>query len=214
ENEEAPDWLGTKTNLIKHWTGKLVPDSQNLASADLWDTFDVFVPSPYPTATYDAPEVDIGFDDTVRVWAAIISALGPGEAGEAAPQYAIDYKLAAGAYDGFQDWDVGEIELRYLTPRVSVATATGVYYLSSFSHTVDLRERTQKASGIAIAAAGTLITFPISFHTAPFVRVFIDGSSALYATNTNVTTTGFTIHVFNSSGTDVGGVVNWEATGV
>ncbi len=53
-----------------------------------------------------------------------------------------------------------------------------------------------------------------AFHLTPRVKVVADGSSARIATKANVSTTGFTAHVFDPAGNDVGGAVDWEATGV
>ena len=64
-----------------------------------------------------------------------------------------------------------------------------------------------------MAAGGQAIAFAQQFHTAPRVAATVDGTSALIATKENVTTTGFTAHVFNTGGTDVGGTLDWQATG-
>ncbi len=73
---QAPDWLGTLTGFVKHWTGMLVPDStmaaNQMTNAELFETF---VPYPVASATYDAPVIDTGFDDTMRVWAATAATL-------------------------------------------------------------------------------------------------------------------------------------------
>ena len=39
------------------------------------------------------------------------------------------------------------------------------------------------------------------------------GSAALYATVADVAATHCTIHVWNAAGADIGGAVNWTATG-
>jgi hypothetical protein len=36
----------------------------------------------------------------------------------------------------------------------------------------------------------------------------------LIATASSISATGFTAHVFNTAGTEVGGTINWTATGV
>ena len=212
--EEAPRWLGARTNFVIHYTGVLVPESQNPASDDDFETFDGFVPSPVAQAIYEAAEQDIDFDDTVRVWAEIRSALGPGEtAGVADPNHEIDYRKDAAAYDGFEPWSIGNIEARFIKQRLVLNTARGVAKVTGFKPTVDLLERSEGATNVVIGAGGTAINYAQQFHVAPRVAVTVDGTTALIGTKENVTTTGFTAHVFNTGGTDVGGTVDWEASG-
>ncbi len=214
QTEQAPRWPGTLTNMVKHYTGVLVPDSQNLASADGFETFDQFVVNPVPSAIYEAPQFDIDFDDTVRVWGDITSALGPGETvGVADPRLEIDYRLGAGAFDGFEPWNIGNVEARFLKLRLNLDTSKGVAKVTGFKPTVDLLERTEGASGVAVGAGGSAITFARRFHTTPRVAVTADGTTALIATKEAVSVTGFTAHVFNTGGSDVGGTVDWQSTG-
>jgi len=215
ESEQAPRWHGTLTGFVRHYTGVLAPDSTSLAGDLGWETFDQFVPNPVAQAVYEAPEQDVGFDDTVRVWADVASALGPGETtGVADPSYEIDYRLAAGAYDGFEPWTIGNVDARFVKQRIVLATAKGVAKITGFKPTVDLKERSEGAKGVAVAAGGATIAFARAFHLTPRVKVVADGASARIATKANVSTTGFTAHVFDTAGTDVGGTVDWEATGV
>ena len=87
---ENPRWEGTLAGFVKHdVSGWLVPDSNNLASDDDFDTFDVFVPNPFPIAIYEAAEIDIGFDSSVRAYAELEGVLGPGETGSADPFLAV-----------------------------------------------------------------------------------------------------------------------------
>ena len=70
---------------------RLVPDSNSLADAAGFEIFDQFVYDPVTAPTYDAAQVDLGFDaDNVRVWADISAALGPGESGQADPIFQVD----------------------------------------------------------------------------------------------------------------------------
>ena len=211
---QAPSWPGTLVNFVLHHTGVLVPKSQNLASADGYDTFDIFVINPFQTCTYESAEMDIGFDDDVRVWGDIQSTLGPGETGLAAPKLSIDYRLAAGSYDGFESWTIGNLTARYFKHKLTLDSLVGVAYINEFLPTVDVLEHTLSATGVTIAAAGgTTITFATPFHTVPFVRTFMAATTALIPVRSNVTATSFLAQVFNSSGADVGGTIDWEATG-
>lgn len=217
EQAEADPWGGTLTNMLRHWTGVLVPDSQTLASAmsdaELWDQLCF---NPYTNCYYEGEEIDLGFDATdVRVWGDITSVLGPGESGFADPDFQVDYKLSAGSYDGFEDWLAGTLSGRYVKPRIYVDTAhaSGVPVISALKTTLDVAERAEVHAGEAIAASGTIITFDQRFHLVPNIEVSVEGTTALLATYTNVTATSVKIHVWNVSGTDVGGTVTVRATG-
>lgn len=210
----APDWTGaTLTNLVKHHTGKLVPQSQSLASASGWDTFDTFVDNPYTSCSVETPEADIDFDDSVRVWFDTSLALGPGEAGDISSTTEIDHRLTGGTYDGFETWSVGQLTLRYMKSKLTLNVNGSVPYINYFNPTIDVLEHVVSESAVVIAAGGSTVTFPTQFHTAPFVRVFINGTTALYPTRSNITATGFDCDIFNAAGSNVGGSIDYEAIG-
>lgn len=209
------------TSFVKHEvSGRLVPNSLNLASDDDFETFDQFVVDPVPLCIYEAPEQDVFFEDIVRIWSDIQSSLGPGETvGVAAPTLYIDHSEEGSggdirAYDGFKIWTIGDVTARYVKQQVRLDTAIGVAYISLFTPTADLLERTEKADAATIAPGGTLITFSREFHNIPAITVTAQGSAGLIATHANESTISFTIHVFDTDGTDVGGVVDWQAIGV
>lgn len=222
EDQQAPGWVnlgnGTGIGFVNHYTGVLMPES-TLTAADAIDTFGdnywtEYAVSPVATAVYEAAEQDIDFDDSTRIFAEVLSALGPGETvGNANPQHEIDHRLDAGAYDGFEPWSVGSIKFRFVKQRIVLTTADGKVKITGFNPTIDLKKRTEEDTNVTIGPSGTAITFAQQFHSTPLVKVFIDSASALIPTRTGVTTTGFTAHVFDTSGTEVGGSVDWEATG-
>ncbi len=213
QNEQAPAWGGTLTNFVRHWTGVLVPQSQNLASADGWETFDQFVPNPYTQCIYESPEMDIDFDDTVRVWGNIDSALGPGETGLADPKLEIDSRTDAGSYVGFFSWSIGNVLGRYFKHRLVLDTSVGVAKITGFLPTVDIIERTERKDNVTVSASGTAITFDRPFHSPPQVEVTPVGATALIGMPDNITATGFTARTFDTAGTGTAGTVNWSATG-
>lgn len=213
QSEQAPDWLGTKTNFVKHWTGVLIPDSQDAASLDTWDTFDVFVPNPYASCTYEPAAIDVGFIDTVRVWASEAATLGPGETtGFPDPTLQIDYHSGAG-YDGFEAWTIGDATGRYFKHKLVLDIGSGVAYVTGFSPTLDVAAHTESATGVVIGAAGTAIVFDNRFHFTPNIQLTVQGGTGYTASFTAQSATGFTAHVYNSSGTEVGGTIDWTATG-
>lgn len=167
------------------------------------------------TQSKDSNGIDIDFDDQARVWGGITSEMVWSDIGIANPELKIDYRLDGEVYDGFESWSVGVATFRYVKNKIVFNNIAGsVYSVSGFTFTVDNIEKVQKAINVNISAGGSLITFPNKFHALPFVRVFAEGTSSLYATYEQVTTTSFIFHIWNDSGTDVGGVGSWEAIGV
>ncbi len=214
---EAPRWTGTKVDCLKHdVSGSLVPDSQNLASADGWDTFDLFDPNPVNSYVYTSKEKDLGFDAIdMRVWNDHVASFGRGVTGSGPTvTLELDYRTASGTYDGYENWTVGTIDGRYVKSRISVdVLAGGAAIISTFTNTFDAEERTESDSDVVVAVSGTAITFTTPFHVKPAVTLQVDGGSALIPVKGSVTTTGFTAFVYNTSGTDVGGTIDWVATG-
>lgn len=215
---QQTDWLGTLGNFVRHCSGVLIPESTKAANlltkAELWEQF---VPYPFATCTYTTGEFDIGFDSEVRLHGDIVSLLGRGvTSGVAAPTLAMDYKLSAGSYAGFQPWTIGYVTFRYFKMMLTLDTTRGNAYIKSFTPTADSGDKTDQMLNIVIAGGGTAITFPQQYHLNPSVQATVVGSTGLLAVITpgSVTTTGCTIHIFNTSNADVGGTVNIDITGV
>lgn len=240
QKEQAPSWLGTiytgleilaedgfaildedgsplidegNPTFVRHWTGVLIPNSQDLASVGDWNTFDVFVPNPVPTSTYEAAEIDASFDAPLRVWSSVAGAIGPGEVGQLNALREIDYRLAAGIYDGFEPWTVGTITARFIKHRFTTDNTNGVAYVTSFIPVADVEERSEEGTNIIVAAGGTAITFAQAFHNVPNIQVTLTGATALIALADSPTVSGFTARVLNSAGTGIGGTVHWTARG-
>jgi len=139
--------------------------------------------------------------------------IGPGESGLADPELSIDTRDEADSYDGFESWPTAaDANFRRLKARATITTASGVAALSEFKVIADVKERTEKGTA-TIAVAGTTITFAQQFHTTPNIQVTPSGTAALIAVKSNESATQFDAVVFNTSATDVGGPVDWQATG-
>ncbi|MGH6984582.1 MAG: hypothetical protein ACREEI_10190 [Stellaceae bacterium] len=217
DEQAAPFWSGTLAGFVPHWTGVLVPDSIKLASAHTnADLFERFVPYPVPISSFATAAADTGFDDTLRVWANIATSLGRGQSGTSEASLAIDTWLTGASDSGvFTAWTIGTVDMRYLRGEAVLTNVAGsVACLTGFDLVADRAPKIENsATSVTISAGGTGIVFPSPYHLPPNVRVTPLGSSALAATAASVTTTGCTIHVFDRTGTDVGGSVSWVATG-
>jgi hypothetical protein len=209
--------LGVGANWTEPASGLVSGVSPPSYNQTGFQCFDEFVPMPVTSASYIAPTVDTGYNDSLRVYATSASALGPGQSGAAATlQLEIDTWLTGGSDPAtYIPWTIGFVTLRYLNAELvyNNITAGNVSYITDFTPIIDTAPTIENAGSVTISAGGTAITFPTPYHTAPYVQVSVVGSSALYATAASVSTTGFTAHVWNTSGSDVGGVISWSAVG-
>jgi Putative phage tail protein len=213
---QAPDWLGTKVDFVKHWAGVMVPDStkaaNQLTNAEL---FEAFVPYPKALCAYEAPEIDVGFDASIRVFATSGAALGRGvTAGLPSPSLDIDYRNEAGSYDGFEPWTIGTMAARRLKAKLVLQPALGNAYVSAFTPTADAPNRDdERGQDIAVASGGTAITFARRFFYPPNVQITPRGATAMIGVADNIAATGFTARLFDASGAGVAGSINWQALG-
>lgn len=215
--DEYPRWKGTLTQMVKLWNNVLVPDSvQTMDNYNTWSQFETANPEPYADAYYEiAAPIDIGFDAQVRIWSQITSRLMPGEvAGVKDPVgLQIDGRTAAGSYVGFSSWVIGEAFVRYVKMRVHVDTGLGIPYIKGMVNYIDAKSRAETGVQV-VGATGTTITFTNQFFSAPLVTADPQGTTPLTVMRSNITATSFDAHVFDSSGTEVGGTIDWTATGV
>jgi hypothetical protein len=133
----GPQWPGTLSHLVEHWTGKLVPQGQNPTMDDGWDTFDALVANPYPACSFTPQAVlDLGSVKTVRAWGAFAGTL-PIPGGVMLPQLRISTSSDGVTYSGFTPWGNGTVTARFIEARVVIDTAQGTPCLSEFHVTLD-----------------------------------------------------------------------------
>lgn len=220
ELEEAPDWVNssmdTSNNFVKHWTGVLIPKSQDLVSTGGFTEFDKFVHNPVTSAIYEADEVDVLVDGELRAWASWATAFGPLQSGVVDILYEIDYRKAAESYDGFETWGIGTVNARFIKHRFTLQNLIegAVPYITSFEHTSDNEERTERDQNVTIGIGGTSIVYSSPFHVVPNLQITINGALLRFYEITASSTTGFTIKIKDASDVDTGGNIDWLATGI
>ncbi len=177
--------------------------------------FNIYVPDPVATASYVAPIIDTGFDDVLTVYSTSYSPVGPGQTGETTLSFSIATWLTGGSDPGtYTPWTSGQLNMRYLKGKITATITPGsVGYISDFTEVIERAPRIENGATVAIAGGGTAVVFPQPYHVPPFVQVTVISGTALIGTAQTVTTTGFIAHVFNTSGSDVGGTINWESKG-
>lgn len=214
EKVSSPDWIGHLDGFVVSVSGALVPDSTLAASSHTnVELFEQYVPHPVTISTFTAPEVDKTMDGTVRVYADIVSTLGRGITdGIAMPSHQIDTRLAAGSYDGYENWQIGTANFRYLASRIRNDNSIGKVRITRFVTTVDAATRTEDGTYTTTAGGSVAVSYTNPFHVAPGVVVSPEGSGDVSASTTNKTTTGFTGY-FKSAGVAAAGTASYKATG-
>ncbi len=219
EAEQAPQWAGTLTNFVRHWTGVLVPDSTKLASEHTnAELFEQYLPYPQATCVYEAPVLDLGFDGTgTRVYREHAAPLGRGVSSATSdPAFSIDYRNAADAFDGYEGWSIGTADFRYLKARLTLDTSTRKAYIASFKPVLDAEERTLAFDFVG----GIPVEFTPQFNAVPNIQVTPENDTGSptaprYATYEDASATGFTPRVWSAAGVEIaGGLGNGIATGV
>jgi hypothetical protein len=202
------DWTMPTSGLV---TGAALPTSNSTG----WEVFDIFVPDPVTTASYTTNTIDTSFNDTLRVYSSIAGSMGPGESGQIDSLFEIDTWLT-GEVDPatYVQWSVGFVTIRYIKARFTLTITPGsVPYITDFTPTGDRDPKIQDVVGVVIAPGGTTVTFPLPYHFPPYVQAINAAASALLVTVTSITETTFVCHMFNTSGSDVGGTINYRCTG-
>lgn len=211
--ESATDWQGARTNMVKHWTGVITPESQSLASALDWEVFDEFVPNAYSDCYFEAATIDKTIDASARIYADIISTLGPGETtGLANPALEIDTKTTSGSFDGFAAWTIGSVNFRYLKGRIYVDTTVGKPVISGFNLQIDAPSREESGTYTTPAGGSVAVTFANQYHNTPVLQVTPQGSGDVSASYLSLTKAGFTGY-FKTAGAAGAGTASYTATG-
>lgn len=227
---DAP-WLATRqktvTDILRdpgfyiHWTGVLVPKttkpigSYTLASpASGYAPFLTWCLDPVATAQYDAPEFDQGFVSTVSALADIGFSQGPGGSGSPNVVLQIDSAGTDHLFSGiFRTWTGGTVTARYIRFRLFETIGSDPVFITRFTPQLNNAQVNDSQAAVTIIVGGTSITFGRTFHSPPSVTVTPISASALIGTAYNVTATGCSVKIFNTSGTDVGGSANVTETG-
>lgn len=213
---QEPDFAGSMTGFVRHWTGVLIPESTSMANAySDYTLFDAFVTDPVSSASYITPTFDIGFEDSLRVHTAYSLTEGPGQSGSPTADIQIDAWTTGSDPGTYVDWTVGTIDVRYLNMKIIYQPTAGtVAYLTDFTYTVDRSPVLEQTDSVTIAAGGTAINFPSPFHDIPTVIPTVVSGSALYATASAISMSGCTINIWDSTGTSVGGTAAYSAKGI
>lgn len=201
------------SGTVRHWTGVITPESGYLASELDWEVFDEFVPEATRHCYYTAALIDKSVEASARIYADIVSVLGPGEStGIAAPGLQIDTRTASGSFDGFEDWTVGSATFRYLLARLHIDTDIGKPVISGFEVSIDAPSRAESGTVDVGAGGSQAASFANAFHVTPVLVLTPQGSGDVSASYTDLASTGFTAY-FKTAGVAGAGTISYNAQG-
>ncbi len=213
---ENPRWHGTLNGMVKHdVSGSLVLESKDPDSAgNNFSVFDNFLTNPVDMGYFEPIERDLEFLATdMRIYANLDGVSPPGVT--TAPQFG--FQLASAGTDHvfgpFQDWVLGTITAQYLKFRAVMLGTNPISILRTFMPVVDAATR-QETGTVTVPVGGVFVAFAQEFHFTPNVQVTPAGSTPLFVSRPSTDETGFYLQLYNAAGVDVGGVADWQATGV
>lgn len=134
---------GTFTDCVMRFDYKLIPESELTlgaylsADASSWAWLDNL---PHDTAlnwTYTSPEFDLGAQKTYNAVKATSERLHQGKTGAANATYRLDYRSAAGSYDGYEQWEINTFEGRYVKFQITGSNTTGVTVTGPTEYSLD-----------------------------------------------------------------------------
>jgi len=199
-------WTEPTSGLI---SGSAVPGSNTTG----WEDFLNFCPDPVTTATYQTPEYDLNAAANLRVSATKTLVDGVGVSGSPTSEFDIDYWTTGSDPNVYYTWTVGQVQFQKIKGQVKETPGGVPAVVTQFKIVADVGQPIVQSGTAAISASGTSITLPTAFAIINAVKAVPVSNTALTVTISNITTTGFTAYLWNSSGTGVSGTINWEATG-
>ena len=119
----------------------------------------------------------------------------------------MDYRKSSTSYDGFENWIIGEADVRYAKFKLSMDATKALGYIDTFQTTVDAIEIFNRLSSVAIAGSGgTTVNFNRTYRALPReLTAEVEGVTPLIPVFSSWTTTSVQVQLFNSAGSDVGG---------
>ncbi len=132
----------------------------------------------------------------------------------------ITLQIAIAKDDGvFGDWQnfiPGEYAARKYKMRMVINTTNSnvTPVITEFKWTIDMPDRVEKGTNVTIPASAHNITYTKAYQQTPNVVAIINSpSTGDYSIISNQSKTGFTIELFNSTGTRISKNCNWQAVG-
>lgn len=215
DSAATPAWPGSKDGFVVNVSGDLETTLNSaeysfIDSADLGDIYTVRISSKLGISTNSKTAdvaVFVSYTSTV---------INFNDATDVPDIHSVINVHAVG-----QDWtewrkvSIGDFTGRVFRFKIRcVKSDSNVVNITSDKIEIDMPERRESVYNQSIASGGTAIPYANGFYTAPFVGVTISGMSQgdNYVIS-SATANGFTINIYDSTGTGKAGTIDYQAVG-
>lgn len=157
--------------------------------------------------TYETLPIDLGASLSVHAITEISGTNEPSTSRILEISYSDDNVV----YSSWELFNGGQYNARYFKFRVTLISNGNKNIIEEFKIELDAPEYSQRGNNISVPVGGLVINFSQTFNIIPSIILTAIGdvSARLIAQSES----SFTAKVVNNSGTDVGGTINWTATG-
>lgn len=239
-DEKATSWTGAMSSGVSTSGGNLILTGSALLSTAASVSGITGLVSQFggviSQGTYDLPAghiVDVGTvqacnvsvtfsyynDNPSNIFSTIpLVSLAPSIAGDYAALATVHIEIAVsdagGTFGAWQKFVPGQYLGRKFKIRAVLESFDPVItpVVTALAFTVDMPDKVQTGTGVAIAAGGTAITFPVAFQIVPNVQITVTNAVAgddIFIT-AGPTAAGFTVQIKNA-GVGVARTINWLA---
>ena len=225
-NTQSPNFTGAKVNMVKSGSTLVLTNSNNVVATSGSYTFSNYVDlgeifTSRVTANYVASgfvQID-QFDSRTALIDTYVNFDGePSNTVVAELQVRTTNTDPTGSptWSSYQPLIIGDFQARAFQFRVLVTSTDSSrnVAITQLGVTIDMPDRNEKDSGVAVATGGLNVTYTNSFKDVPYLGITGQNLSPTdYWTVSNETVNGFRLVIYNSGGNAVARNINWMATG-
>ena len=223
---QSPSFSGAKVNTVKDGNTLVLTNTNNVVATSGSYTFSNYVDlGQVFTSRVTANFVASGFvqTDLIDGRTALIDTWANFD-GEPSDKVVATLEIRTTNTDptGSPTWTpyqplvIGDFQARAFQFRVVLTSSDSSrnIAITSLGVTIDMPDRNEKDSGVAVATGGLNVTYTNSFKAVPYLGITLqNGAVGDYWTVSNETVNGFSIVIYNSGGNAVARNINWMATG-
>lgn len=220
-------WPGLKQGVNVSGTSLTLAPKDRYDTGLTYDSGTTYDNSIIGVGTYITPWYDLGRVMNCKVNLDYEVTMGPGDLfvieigttdGSTATSLKWDELVV---WDAGQTWDIeadkfvqfigGSVTSRYVAYKITLFNNSGLLSVTKFESTFDVPDLLQHGSSQAVAVGGTTVTFTQEYTVAPALNLTTIGVG--YPRVMAKSPTEFTVRVYDSNDVDIGGVVDWMASG-
>lgn len=180
-----------------------------------WDDLEAYnwdIPVVTDEQTFEFPEIDIGETHTAVPTNIIYDYTGT--VGDITIEW--KYSTTSPIAGGYATFIPGEYTYRYVRFRIKITCSDEDVptHVNDLILRVDALDVTERGNDVSLTSpGGATITFDQLFGDTPAITVSTQGTSAYYPIVTAKSSSGFTVKLYDDTGTEQSGVIDWLARG-